>query len=123
MDQLVLVILTHNTKQVILGIGCVPFNVFQVHTQHVVRSGGESCPVPTKILFSDHQSHICSLFSSGKNQPSRSVFSRTQSTLHRLSFGHRKASSKGRQVIRFNGVHSVSWIICGFVDFCVVSFD
>ena len=89
MDQLVLVILTHITKQVILGIGCVPFNVFQVHTQHVVRSGGESCPVPTKIPFSDHQSHICSLFSSGKNQPSRSVFSRTQSTLHRLSFGHR----------------------------------
>ena len=64
MDQLVLVILTYNTKQVILGIGCVPFNVWSQNT-----------------------------------------------------------SSKGRQVIRFNGVHTVSWIIRGFVDFCVVSFD
>ena len=31
-DQLVLVFLTHNTKQVILSISCVSFKVFQVYT-------------------------------------------------------------------------------------------
>ena len=30
---------------------------------------------------------------------------------------------KGRQIIRFNWVDTVSWFTRGFVDFCVVSFD
>ena len=30
---------------------------------------------------------------------------------------------KGRQIIRFNGVHTVIWFTRGFVDFCAVSLD
>ena len=30
---------------------------------------------------------------------------------------------KGRQLIRFNGVNTISWFTRGFVDFCAVSFD
>ena len=56
---------------------------------YYLRSAGESCPVPTKIHFSGHQNHVCSRSSSGRNQPSRSVFSGTLSNHHRLFFGHR----------------------------------
>ena len=30
---------------------------------------------------------------------------------------------KGRQIIRFDGVHAVNWFTRGFVDFCAVPLD
>ena len=114
MDQLVLVFLTHITKQVILGIGCVPFNVFQVHTQHVVRSGGESCPVPTKI-----HTFVVVPVAVEINRAVQSLQEHSPSSTVRCLV---TKYIKGRQLIRFNGV-TISWFTRGFVDFCAVSFD
>ena len=90
--QLVLVILTHNTEPVVLGIRSIPFKVFQIHTQHAVIIWGKAVNFiqsEPKFTIQVTKTNFVIAPIKEKNQPSRSASSETLSTLHRLLFGHK----------------------------------
>ena len=119
-DQLVLVILTHNTKVVILCISSIPFKVSLVHTQHAVIIWGEA----VNFVQSEPK------FTSQTTEP-KFVITPVKVEIHRAVQSHLKYCPpptsccmvtkhiKGRQIVMFDGVHSV-FSFTRFVDFRAV---
>ncbi len=120
-DQLVLVILTHNTKHVILRISSIPFEVFQIHTQPVGFTWGQPLNlVISEPILAAPITESMFVVAPVKVEIYRPVLPLLEHCPPATGCCRVTKHIKGWQIVRFDCVYTVS-SFTRFVDFSAVS--